>query len=180
MQTDRCDSVNTGVQLIAFCQSCFSLTMKMWIGIDHEEFLKDPKQNSRIKVHRFRVSEERVLLNIWTYPDRWMLLDKPFNSQVSEKVSWVPQLTRTWRVNNFLMIKKKSPHRLYIKIINIIFFLIQRQQEHQTDLFICKCDPVERIVYHWFRHDLIFFIITINILKIDNRGFGLYLSFTGG
>ena len=112
-------------------------------------------------------------------PDRWMLLDKPFNSQVSEKVFWVPQLTRLWRVNNFLMIKKKSPHRLYIKIINIKFFLIQWQQEHQTDLFICKCDPVERIVYHWFRHDLFFLIITINILKIDNGGFGLYLSLTG-
>ena len=95
MQTDRCDSVNTGVQLIAFRQSCFPLTMKMWLGIDHKELLKDPKQNSGTKL---RVSEERVLLNIWTYPDRWMLLDKPFNSQVSGKVVWVPQLTRTWRV----------------------------------------------------------------------------------
>ena len=63
MQTDRCDSVNTDVQLIAFRQSCFPLTMKMWLGIDHKELLKDPKQNSGTKL---RVSEERVLLNIWT------------------------------------------------------------------------------------------------------------------
>ena len=29
MQTDRCDSVDTGVQLIAFCQSCFPLTLNV-------------------------------------------------------------------------------------------------------------------------------------------------------
>ena len=84
--------------------------MKMRLGIDHEESLKDPKQNSRTKLHRFRVSEERVLLNIWTYPDRWMLMDKPFNSQVSEKAGVLSTTTDTHlKGKNFLMTKKTNP-----------------------------------------------------------------------
>ena len=104
IQTDRCDSVNTGVQLNAFRQSCFPLTIEMnwnWSrGTGNRPKKNTPGQNYTVFV---------FLLNIWTYPDRWMLVDKPFNYQVSEKVFWVPQLTRTWKVNNFLMIKKKHP-----------------------------------------------------------------------
>ena len=112
IQTDRCDSVNTGVQLIAFCQSCFPLTMKMWNGKDHEELLKDPKQNSRTKLHRFRVSEERVLLNIWTYPDRWMLLNKPFNiigDELLLKLAFCPN------PNNFPRLKAREIIRIWTK-----------------------------------------------------------------